>query len=295
MKTLIIGSEGYIGSYLFQYLQSKGLDVAGYGNRSNDYNKLTSEYLEPFEYIVLLAGHSSVQMCNGDLKSSWLNNVVNFKNLVEKKRHETKLIYASSSSVYGNTNSKLFNEYDISLDFINNYDLTKVMLDLYANQQINYGMDIIGLRFGTVNGGSSVMRRDLMINSMVYNALNDNKIFVSNKEINRPILAISDLGRAVERIITNVMFYSGMYNIASFNSTVEDVSNSVKDILGVDVIDNGSDGSAYNFAISTAKFEFDYEFEFIESVSSVVEDVVDCYRNKNPKIVRRNEYFEYNG
>jgi len=292
MKCLIIGNEGYVGSYLFEYLKSKNLDVVGYGNRQTDYNNLTKEFLEEFTHIVLLAGHSSVKMCEGELYSPWYNNVVNFKTLLQKKPHETKLIYASSASVYGNSNSKIFDETDISLDFVNNYDLTKVSLDLYALQQINQGEEIVGLRFGTVNGGSKTIRRDLMINSMVYNAITDGVIFTSNKEVNRPILSIKDLSRAIERIITNWVFWSGIYNLASFNSNVKDIANTVKDIINVNVIDRGDFPGVYNFNISTNKFKNEYDFDFVETIESVVEDVVCCY-SQTPKIVSRDTYFKY--
>ncbi len=292
MKILIIGSEGYIGSYLLEHLRNKNLDVVGCGNRQNDYNNLTKEYLEQFAYIVLLAGHSSVKMCDGDIKSPWYNNVVNFKNLLEKKPYETKLIYASSASVYGNSNDRIFNECDISLDFVNNYDLTKVSLDLYALEHIRRGEEIVGLRFGTVNGGSNIIRKDLMINSMVYNAINDGKIYISNKDVNRPILSIKDLARSIERIITNWVFWAGIYNLASFNSDVNHIANVVKDILNFDIIDRGDFPGVYNFNISTNKFKNAYEFDFIETVERVVEDVISCYE-KNPTIVSRDSYFKY--
>ena len=292
MKVLLIGSEGYVGSYLLEHLRNKNLDVVGYGNRKNDYNNLTEEYLEDFTHIVLLAGHSSVKMCEGELHSPWYNNVVNFKNLLEKKPYETKLIYASSASVYGNSNAKIFDESDISLDFVNNYDLTKVSLDLYALEQIRQGQEIVGLRFGTVNGGSKIIRKDLMINSMVYNAINDGKIFISNKEVNRPILSIKDLARSVERIIANWVFWPGIYNLASFNSDVKSISAAVKEVLNVDVIDRGDFPGVYNFNISTNRFKNEYDFDFIETVESVVEDVISCYE-KNPVIVSRDTYFKY--
>lgn len=292
MKVLIIGSEGYVGSYLIEYLRNKNLDVVGYGNRQTDYNDLTEEFLENFSHIVLLAGHSSVKMCEGELYSPWYNNVVNFKNLLKKKPYETKLIYASSASVYGNSNSKVFDESDISLDFVNNYDLTKVSLDLYALQQIGYGEEIIGLRFGTVNGGLKVIRKDLMINSMVYNAITDGKIYISNKEINRPILSIKDLSRAIERILTNWVFWPGIYNLASFNSNVKDISNAVKSILDVEIIDRGDFPGVYNFNISTNKFKNEYDFDFTETLETVVDDVISCY-SQTPKIVSRDTYFKY--
>ena len=294
MKILIIGGKGYVGSYLKEELWNSGIYVESYGNRSKDYNDIDIKYLQQFSHIILLAGHSSVQMCNGPLRSAWLNNVRNFINLVEKTSTETKIIYASSASVYGDTNEKKYTEADMSLDFVNNYDLTKVTLDLVAQKYIAQHRYIMGLRFGTVNGGSPVIRRDLMINSMVYTALNEGKIVITNKHINRPILALKDLALAVKEIILNRVFRSGHYNLASFNSTVDEISKEVQIKTGVEIIDKGDAAGVYNFEIDNSKFTKHYRFNFKETISSTVVDVINCYTKSKPNVVIRNEYFQYN-
>jgi nucleoside-diphosphate-sugar epimerase len=293
MKVLIIGGEGYVGSYLFNYLFKQGIDVQTVGNRLLDYNLLGRIFLSSFTHIVLLAGHSSVLRCKGPLESPWKNNVRNFKNIVEKTDNRQTIIYASSASVYGDKDTKpLYTEEDISIDYVNNYDLTKVSLDLLAMKYIGEGRNIIGLRFGTVNGGSPVIRRDLMINSMVYTALFEKHITITNKHIKRPILSVRDLSRAVETMIKNKVA-SNIFNLASFNSTVESIANIVSDYTKVDITDNGDVPGAYNFAIDNTKFKVLGNFTYEDNLHSVVENVIECYKNKNPEIVIRNEYFQY--
>jgi nucleoside-diphosphate-sugar epimerase len=293
MKVLIIGGEGYVGSYLFNHLFKQGIDVQTVGNRLLDYNLLGRIFLSSFTHIVLLAGHSSVLRCKGPLESPWKNNVRNFKNLVEKTDNRQTIIYASSASVYGDKDTKpLYTEEDISIDYVNNYDLTKVSLDLLAMKYIGEGRNIIGLRFGTVNGGSPVIRRDLMINSMVYTALFEKHITITNKHIKRPILSVRDLSRAVETMIKSKAA-SNIFNLASFNSTVESIANIVSDYTKVDITDNGDVPGAYNFAIDNTKFKVLSNFTYEDNLHSVVENVIECYKNKNPEIVIRNEYFQY--
>jgi nucleoside-diphosphate-sugar epimerase len=293
MKVLIIGGEGYVGSYLFNHIFKQGIDVQTVGNRLLDYNLLGRIFLSSFTHIVLLAGHSSVLRCKGPLESPWKNNVRNFKNLVEKTDNRQTIIYASSASVYGDKDTKpLYTEEDISIDYVNNYDLTKVSLDLLAMKYIGEGRNIIGLRFGTVNGGSPVIRRDLMINSMVYTALFEKHITITNKHIKRPILSVRDLSRAVETMIKSKAA-SNIFNLASFNSTVESIANIVSDYTKVDITDNGDVPGAYNFAIDNTKFKVLGNFTYEDNLHSVVENVIECYKNKNPEIVIRNEYFQY--
>ena len=293
MSILVIGGKGYIGSRLVPHLRSHNHDVVSYGDRSSDYNKLTVEFLAPFKTIILLAGHSSVQMCVGDIRSPWHNNVRNFINLVEKTSKDTKIIYASSASVYGDKDTKpLYTEEDISIDYVNNYDLTKVSLDLLAMKYISDGRQIVGLRFGTVNGGSPVIRRDLMINSMVYSAINQGFITITNKHIKRPILSTRDLSRAIETIIKSNL-KSGIFNLASFNSTVDSIARIVGEYTKVEIIDKGNPPGAYNFAIDNTKFKVLGNFTYEDNLHSVVENVIECYKNRNPEIVIRNEYFQY--
>ena len=296
MTTLVLGGNGYIGSYLTPYLISEGIDTISYGRRekAHDFNLLSKDFLDYFETIVLVAGHSSVPSCEGPLKSSWNNNVRNFHNLIEKIEKDQRIIYASSSSVYGNKSKKLYVETDCHMDFINNYDLTKVALDNVALNNIHAGKNIIGLRFGTVNGGSPLLRRDIMLNSMVFNALVNKKIFISNKQIARPIFSIKDLGRAMATIIKQE-WKSGFYNLASFNSTVEEMAQVVLNRVGGEIIDKGTTLNAYDFRIDSSKFAINYNFKFNETVESVVEDLVDCYKYRNPTIVMRDTYFDYQG
>jgi nucleoside-diphosphate-sugar epimerase len=293
MKILIIGGEGYVGSYLVTHLTSNSLDVYTFGNRAIDYNTLSKEYLSQFTHIILLAGHSSVQCCAGPLESPWKNNVRNFNNLVHKTDNTQTIIYASSASVYGSKDVKrLYTEDEISIDYVNNYDLTKVNLDLIALKYINEGRKIIGLRFGTVNGGSPVIRRDLMINSMVYSAITEGHIIITNKHIKRPILSVRDLSRAVASIVKNDTS-PNIFNLATFNSTVDEISRIVNEYTKVDIIDKGDTTGSYNFAIDNTKFKALNNFVYEDNIHSVVESVIECYKNKNPKVVIRNEYFQY--
>jgi nucleoside-diphosphate-sugar epimerase len=288
-NVLIIGGNGYIGSYLYNHL-SKKFNVVSFGSKSKDYYLLQTKLLNNYDYIILLAGHSSVKMCDGDLKSPWLNNVCNFKDLVKKT--SAKIIYASSASVYGVSSNSLATEDDINLNFVNNYDLTKAVIDLYSLSEIQKGREIVGLRFGTVNGSSPILRKDLMINAMVGNALSEGIINVSNKHIKRPLLFIRDLALGMEKIIES-KFVPGIYNLCSLNSNVDQISKIVSDLTGVSIIDNGETVGAYNFEITSNKFFKTFDIEFATTIQDIVVDVVECYKNSNPKIVSRDEYFNY--
>mgnify|MGYP006268277401 CR=1 FL=1 len=303
MKTsvLIIGGNGYIGSRLRQYLAQSHSVVSidsGWFNRDSsslimDYRDVTPELLDEFDAIVLLAGHSSVNLCNGDIKAPWLNNVTNFENLVSKLNKQHLLIYASSASVYGNSEpGQLHTEDYINFNPVNNYDITKYTLDLQAQLEIDAGKSIIGLRFGTVNGWSPNLRTDVMINAMFDSAKRNKQIVVTNKHISRALLGIEDLCRAIDKCLgAQHPEFSGIYNLASFNTTVDEISQIVSKELNVPIEDRGTTSGAYDFGLDCTKFKKRFSFEFQETPYSIVQSLVNGYNSC--QIERRDEYITY--
>jgi len=160
---------------------------------------------------------------------------------------------------------------------INNYDLTKYSLDVQAEKFIKSGYNIIGLRFGTVNGWSPNIREELMINSMTKKAIRERCISINNKTIKRPILGIGDITRAVKEIIENPK--AGVYNLASFNDTVQSISDHIASSLDAFIEETINVSGVYDFNMSTDKFEKAYDFAFEESIETIIKELAD--NNKN--------------
>jgi len=280
-KILLIGGNGYIGSKLQEVLDVDVIDINWFNDNDTgqDFSELTyRDYLE-YDTIILLAGHSSVKMSEGNLNSCFNNNVRNFIDLIEKL-DEQKLIYASSSSVYGSVGGKTVNEKYYGFEPYNQYDISKHTADLYAQKS---NVEYYGLRFGTVNGSSPVLRTDVMINAMVNSALKDGHIKLYIKDTMRPILGINDLCRAIESIVESKEDKRGLYNLASFNKTAEQIAYEVADVMSVEVKEYEADPTqiknmksqtkAYNFSISTLKFRREYKFKFQDTVESLAVDL----------------------
>jgi nucleoside-diphosphate-sugar epimerase len=297
-NVLIIGGNGYIGSRIIYDLESiyqfSSVDICWFGkdlgyNLKTDYKLLTKEYFSKFDVIILLAGHSSVKMCDGDIHSSWNNNINNFVNLVKKLDKSQLLIYASSGSVYGSNN--IISKEDIPLEFkpINYYDLTKYTVDVHVNDFIKEGYQIVGFRFGTVNGWSPNIREELMINSMTQRSIEKGILSINNKSISRPILGIADISKAIDTTIKNPI--SGIYNLASFCSTVKDISNSVSKILSSKIIETPDINGAYDFLMSVEKFTSTYDFKFQESVDTIVTEIINNIDQTT--FSNRNQFIKY--
>ena len=298
-KTLIIGGGGYIGSRLKTQIRADLVDINWFkkDKKSIDFKDLTREYYSEYDTIILLAGHSSVKMSEGNLNSCFNNNVRNFIDLLEKLDKQ-KLIYASSSSVYGSVGGKTVNEKYFGFEPYNQYDISKHVADLYAQKS---DVEYYALRFGTVNGYSSFLRTDVMINAMVNSALTDGHIKLYIKDTMRPILGINDLCGAVKTIADYNEDKRGLYNLASFNKTAEQIAYEVANVMGVEVkefevdptqIQNTKNQTkAYNFSISTLKFRKNFKFKFQDTVEGLTTELRDNWNDM--KKTNRSEVVDY--
>jgi len=310
-KVLIIGGNGYIGTKLYQYLISyQGgtgylvdvIDTCWFGQSIEetivkDYKTMSKEFYSEYETIILLAGHSSVKMSEAESNSCFNNNVKNFIELLDKLTIQ-KFIYASSSSVYGSVGGRTVNEKYYGFEPYNQYDISKHTADLYA---VKSDLEYYGLRFGTVNGYSPVLRTDVMINAMVNSALRDKEIKLFIKDTMRPILGIDDLCRGVDTIIKCDEDKRGLYNLASFNKTAEQIAYEVSSVMNVPVVEYDTDlnnitnvknqTKTYNFSISTLKFRKTFKFKFKETVESITESLVNNWDTM--KKTDRSKAFDY--
>lgn len=291
---LIIGGVGYIGSALSLFLQDKGYQLEcvdlkwplgshsylGYQSGYQvDYRDLSESDLKRYFAVVHLAGHSNVKACQMDPDGAFENNLTGFYYLLKKIQGQ-KLIYASSASVYNGSGAFPAHEEWDQFHALNIYDYSKFSMDLLA--QIS-DKDYFSLRFGTVNGVSPKIREDLMVNCMVKSALIKEQVDIYQPHIHRPILGIQDLCRAVESILSG-QNDRGIYNLASFNSTVFDIGSYIADFIGVPLYIHEGRG-AYDFSIRTDKFQKTYSFEFRDCIESLVSSLIEHYE---PRLLAEN-------
>lgn len=184
MDYLITGAAGFIGFHLSKLLLERGENVIGYDN-INDYydvnlkdarlnilrgyanftfvkgdladaeavNSLFASH-KP-EIVVNLAAQAGVRYSIENPRAYIDSNVVGFFNVLEACRHNPvkHLLYASSSSVYGNQQKTPFSTTDDVSKPISLYAATKKTNELMAFTYSHlYGIPTTGLRFFTVYG-----------------------------------------------------------------------------------------------------------------------------------------------
>lgn len=278
-KILITGGCGYIGSALFTKFcnnpnyQVTTVDVEWFGNFINpnniklDFGVLDENFLDQYDIIIHVAANSSVTLCK-DIKDAYDNNVTKFINLVSKLKKQ-KFIYASSSCVYV-TSDNLPKKEDDVLSPMDGLTFTKTTIDQYMPLT---NVEYYGLRFGSVNGYSPNMRLDLMINSMTISAKTKGEVNVMNGYAHRPILSTNDLVRAIETIVNSDGDKRGVYNLASVNHNILDIGNKVAKHINVPLVDKDNNFT-YDFSINSEKFMKEFNFEFNDTVETIVDNIL---------------------
>jgi len=283
-KILLIGGNGYLGCRIYEYLLNKkydvtNLDLGWFGivypeTIQKDYRDLTKEELSKYTHIILLAGHSSVSMCGGELTSCFNNNVFNFTNLLDKIDDNQTLIYSSTLAVYGN-NPKLVTEEDPIKKALNVYDYTKIARENIANFYPN--KKLIGLRFGSVSGFSPNFRNENLLNALTLSSINQQPLTISNGDAYRSVLGLNDLCCAIDKIIEVDIIKNKIYNLTSVSDKIINFGYEVKRLTNSELIVNDSFKTDYSFNCSAELFEKDYNFKFGDTIESIYNDIIINY------------------
>jgi nucleoside-diphosphate-sugar epimerase len=178
--------------------------------------------------------------------------------------------------VYTGVGGQVVDENWKTFNFMNMYDFTKYACD--AVSQLLY-KNFYALRFGTVNGPSENIRLDLIINRMVWSGLTKGKVQMSNPQIRRPILGISDLCRSVDAIVRGPDV-PGIYNLASFNTTVAEVAHAVSAALDCE-IEHLPDSPSYDFSMHTNKLSDVYKIKPQDTLESIIQELIDFHKVKD--------------
>jgi UDP-glucuronate 4-epimerase len=135
-----------------------------------------------------------------------------------KERGIHKMIFASSSSVYGNQSKVPFSESDSVDNPISPYAFTKKSCELlnYSYHHL-HDMDIINLRFFTVFGPRQ--RPDLAIHKFVKLITEDKHVTMyGNGETARDYTYIADILQGINGALNYIQNNNGLYEIANLGN-----------------------------------------------------------------------------
>lgn len=248
MKVIITGAAGFIGMHTCKAFLDLGYDVIGIDNY-NDYYSVTLKYArvrellgyrnfhmcpidianmrslseafknESPDLVVHLAAQAGVRYSIENPEAYIRSNLVGFANILECCRQNDikHLVYASSSSVYGDYAVVPFKEAANTDHPVSLYAATKKSNEILAYSYYSlYGINMTGLRFFTVYGpwGRPDMAPMLFADAIV----NDKPIEVfNNGDMRRDFTYIDDIVAAVTKVSTKPAGYE-IFNIGNNNS-----------------------------------------------------------------------------
>lgn len=232
MKILVTGAAGFIGFHTCKKLCEEGYEITGIDNINNYYdtglkerrlellkgysnfefiktdltNKAElSKVFEKFkpDLVINLAAQPGVRYSITNPEVSIQSNIVSFFNLLEcsKEFKIKKLIYASSSSVYGNSVKIPFSVKDNVDHPVSLYAATKKSNELMAYTYYHlYKIPMTGLRFFTVYGPWG--RPDMAYFKFAERIMKGETIEIyNNGDMERDFTYIDDVTESISRLL----------------------------------------------------------------------------------------------
>lgn len=268
MKILVTGHAGFIGSHLTEKLLSIGYSVVGIDNYNNFYDpeikksnttsfKDHSDFIEykldlssdnldavfqqnQVDLVIHLAASAGVRPSMESPVDYSKNNITAMVNLLDSMQRNQlkKIIFASSSSVYGGIETVPFKEEMILDKVMSTYAATKLSGETF-NQLYHdsYGFSVINLRFFTVFGPRQ--RPDLAIHKFFRMMKEGKEITLYGEgELKRDYTYVDDIVNgvigALNRIISSSKSFLETYNLGNNNPiTVKELVETMEVVSGL--------------------------------------------------------------
>ena len=244
MKVLVTGAAGFIGGNLMESLVSKGIEVVGLDNFSNYYsadmkqarmsaadlnsriheldickdvalNDLFSKFLPT--HVIHLAAQGGVRASKSDPEPYLQTNQIGFLNVLNAAERigADKFLYASSSSVYGDSLEAPFKESDELFAPKSLYALSKLSNELIAKYLPLKGTQRIGFRFFTVYGPWG--RPDMAVFRLLASSRLQKKFrLTASTEVMRDFTYVNDVSKVIGAalLLESTFTTPEIYNIA---------------------------------------------------------------------------------
>lgn len=263
MKILITGSSGYIGSYLASCLienghEVVGVDIAspvledkiGFTHYLSKFETLTSSFISKFDVVIHLAAISNVRDADQfPNRAIELNGIETFRFVQLCNDVSTKIIYASSGSIFSSNNGS---DYSLKGMAVNAYDGSKMAADLMVE---SVGLDALAMCFGTLAGNSPSIRKELVFNAMSISSFENGKVEVWNGDNLRSILFLRDLLKYINIILENLDKVSGFSRVQmySWSGSINDLGYKISQYWNAEFKTILGEGT-YSFVLSDHEF-----------------------------------------
>lgn len=221
---MIVGHNGFVGTHLVNILSSKyeliGLSKNSKKNKFKQIKKdITNTRSSDFKNIfcvIHLAAITNTKFCNDFPDKCFSTNILGTEKVLEAaKKNNCKVIYASTSHVYGIPKKNPISE-TASTSPISIYSGSKlageILCESYSKQ---FNMDISVVRIFSVYGPGS--GKHYVLPNILSQLKNSNIIKLGNINSKRDFVFISDVVSAFEIILKNINGFN-VYNVGTGTS-----------------------------------------------------------------------------
>lgn len=249
-EVLVTGGLGAVGSQLTDELENRGHDVwivdLPWHERErysrcdvSEYRQIETVFDErEFDYVYHLAAEFGRKNGEDFYETMWRSNAIGTKNMLRlQQRHDFRIIFASSSEVYGDYDDVMTEDVPRTEDIhhLNDYALSKwVNEQQILNAADRYGTETVRVRlFNTYGPGEEYSEYRSVVAKFCYRALHDMPYHVYENH-HRSFTYVGDTVRTLANIVNN--FHEGeAYNIAGEEyHNIKDLSDLILDYLGKD-------------------------------------------------------------
>ncbi|MEK7636755.1 MAG: SDR family oxidoreductase [Patescibacteria group bacterium] len=246
-RVLVTGALGHIGSRLMLEMRKNSdayekvcfLDIASaqrYPKSSGIYEyvqcDIRSKEIEKFvsasDVVIHLAALTDAERSKEFPRETFEINFEGAKRVIDAcQKHETRILFPSTTSVYGSQES-MIDETCAELLPQSPYAESKLAVERYLLSK-NDEMRFMICRFGTIVGPSLGMRFHTAVNKFIWQAIAQEPITVWRTAYNqkRPYLELGDCVRAIRFITDTDCFANEIVNVVTENLTVQNVTHEI--------------------------------------------------------------------
>ncbi len=234
-----------------------------------------------------LAAQAGVRYSLENPQSYINSNVKGFMNILECCRHFKidRLVYASSSSVYGDSTNVPFSENEVVDNPISIYAASKKANELMAHSYSKlFNLETIGLRFFTVYGPwgrpdmALFLFTDAMLNNQPINVFN-------NGELSRDFTYIDDIVSGIKKTLLNDSKDKSLYKLYNIGNSkpvlLMDFINAIEKELGIEAVKNFMPmqlGDVNQTYADVSKLKNDYDYSPSVNVDFGIKSFVSWFR-----------------
>lgn len=299
MKFAVTGGAGFVGNNIARLLVSVGHDVIVIdnlhtGKKENlegilekiqfhnldirDTEKL-EEILKNVDGIFHEAALTIVQESFTKQKEYFDVNVRGTENILKiAKKYDIKVVFASSSSIYGNSEKIPIKE-GFSRNPINPYGETKLEGEFLAEKYSNEGIKVIGLRYFNIFGKGQIGSYAGVITQFMKKIIEKNelKIFGDGEQI-RDFIHVTDIAKANLKAMQSEIKF-GFFNIGTGNPTtindlaemMIDISNEKLEIKHVESLEGDVKTSLADTQKTEKHLQWKYKIELKEGLKKLLQ------------------------